>query len=251
MMPDRRPGPVGIDVVDCFEKRMRGKADDSRFVARVFTDRETDQIRNAADPDLVLWMMWAAKEAVFKAETVAEGEPPVFDHSAFEVTVPISALALPYPNQTDAPAWRPDAAGHVLRRGVECPVEWSLTGSVVCLAPPHTAPGIRERIGVERLSDVASGSDTSGNLEALIEAHFHPTESRAMHSLPSGLVRLAARTAAVQLLQIEADRLRIVTPPGPAGRTPPHLEVDGKRDPRLALSISHHGDRIAWIVRAG
>lgn len=250
-MPDRQPAPLGIDVVDCFEKRMRGKAEDGRFVARVFTDREAEQIRSAADPDLVLWMMWAAKEAVFKAETVAEGEPPVFDHSAFEVTVPGSALELPYPNQADTPAWRPEAAGHVVRHGVECPVEWSLTGSVVCLAPPHPVPGIRQRVGIERLADAATRLDVPGDLDALVGAHFHPTESRAMHSLPSGLVRLAARTAVVELLQIEADRVRIVTPPGPAGRTPPHLEVDGTRDPRLALSISHHGDRIAWIVRAG
>ncbi len=249
-MSESRPGPVGIDVVDCFERRMQSKATYERFVDRVFTELEADRIRNAHSPDLVLWMMWAAKEAVFKAETVSMGEPPVFDHSAFEVTVPDHVLRLPYPKKMDPPAWQPAAVGHVLRNGVEAPVEWSVIGGVACLTPPDSLSGVQQRIGVERLSDAAARMGVPADLDALVEAHFHQTEARAMRSLPSGMVRLAARRAAVELMQIDADRIRIVTPPGPAGRTPPHLEVDGEREARLSLSISHHGDRIAWIVRA-
>lgn len=248
-MSEPNPQSVGIDVVDCFERRMRGKAGDDRFVARVFSPDEAKRIRSAHDPDLLLWLMWAAKEAVFKAETVALGEPPVFDHSTFVVSVPDQALSFEYPPEIDLPAWRPVVSGTVLRSGVEIPVEWSVTGGVTCITPPSTLAHVKQKIGVESLSGAAARLGAPKELSALIQGHFQEAESRAMHSLPSGLARLAAREAAVELMGIESERIRIVTPPGPAGRTPPHLEVDGQRDPRVALSISHHGDRIAWVVR--
>ena len=66
------PG-VGNDVVDLKEPDNRGKSGDDRFLARVFTAEEREQIAQAAAPDTLLWSLWAAKEAAYKA--VSGGDP--------------------------------------------------------------------------------------------------------------------------------------------------------------------------------
>jgi hypothetical protein len=68
------PG-VGNDVVDLKDPENQGKSGDERFLARVFTFEEREQIAQAAAPDTLLWSFWAAKEAAYKA--VSGGDPPV------------------------------------------------------------------------------------------------------------------------------------------------------------------------------
>lgn len=60
------PG-VGNDVVDLRDPDNRGKSGDDRFLARVFTAEERALIAGAAAPDRLLWSLWAAKEAAYKA----------------------------------------------------------------------------------------------------------------------------------------------------------------------------------------
>lgn len=67
--------PVGNDVVDLKQPENQGKSGDARFIGRVFTARERDRISGAANPDSLLWALWAAKEAAFKA--VSRGDPAV------------------------------------------------------------------------------------------------------------------------------------------------------------------------------
>jgi phosphopantetheinyl transferase (holo-ACP synthase) len=66
------PG-VGNDVVDLTEPDNRGKSGNDRFLSRVFTARERRLIAQAAVPDTLLWSLWAAKEAAYKA--VSGGDP--------------------------------------------------------------------------------------------------------------------------------------------------------------------------------
>lgn len=58
--------PVGNDVVDLKHPENQGKSRDARFIGRVFTGKERDRIAGAANPDTLLWALWAAKEAAFK-----------------------------------------------------------------------------------------------------------------------------------------------------------------------------------------
>ncbi|MHB9097527.1 MAG: 4'-phosphopantetheinyl transferase superfamily protein [Syntrophales bacterium] len=60
------PG-VGNDVVDLKDPGNQGKSGDERFLARVFTARERERIAGAQSPDALLWSLWAAKEAAYKA----------------------------------------------------------------------------------------------------------------------------------------------------------------------------------------
>jgi phosphopantetheinyl transferase (holo-ACP synthase) len=66
------PG-VGNDVVDLKESDNRGKSGNNRFLGRVFTAEERELIARAAAPDTLLWSLWAAKEAAYKA--VSGGDP--------------------------------------------------------------------------------------------------------------------------------------------------------------------------------
>jgi hypothetical protein len=59
--------PVGNDIVDLKEPDNCGKSGDDRFLSRVFTQEERDRIVGAANPDTLLWALWAAKEAAYKA----------------------------------------------------------------------------------------------------------------------------------------------------------------------------------------
>ena len=67
--------PVGNDVVDLAAPCNLGKSGDGRFCGRVFTAEERALIDGAARPDALLWALWAAKEAAYKA--VSRGDPAV------------------------------------------------------------------------------------------------------------------------------------------------------------------------------
>jgi hypothetical protein len=67
--------PVGNDVVDLAAPGNIGKSSDARFCGRVFTAEERDWIAGAACPDALLWAIWAAKEAAYKA--VSRDDPAV------------------------------------------------------------------------------------------------------------------------------------------------------------------------------
>jgi phosphopantetheine--protein transferase-like protein len=68
--------PVGNDIVDLAAPGNPGKSRDGRFCKRVFTQDEQALIAKAATrPDALLWALWAAKEAAYKA--VSRGDPTV------------------------------------------------------------------------------------------------------------------------------------------------------------------------------
>lgn len=68
------PG-VGNDVVDLKDPENIGKSRDDRFLGRVFTAGERELIASAPSPDTLLWSLWAAKEAAYKA--VSSADPAV------------------------------------------------------------------------------------------------------------------------------------------------------------------------------
>lgn len=65
------PG-VGNDVVDLKDPGNIGKSRDDRFIGRVFTAGERELIASVPSPDTLLWSLWAAKEAAYKAVSSAD-----------------------------------------------------------------------------------------------------------------------------------------------------------------------------------
>lgn len=67
--------PVGNDIVDLADPENIGKSRDQRFCRRVFNPEELSLIANSDRPDTILWALWAAKEAAYKA--ISRGDPSV------------------------------------------------------------------------------------------------------------------------------------------------------------------------------
>lgn len=66
---------VGNDIVDLTSSDSREKSRDIRFINRVFTHGEKERITNSANPDGMLWALWAGKEASYKA--ISKSHPDV------------------------------------------------------------------------------------------------------------------------------------------------------------------------------
>jgi hypothetical protein len=66
---------LGNDIVDLDAPGNPGRSRDSRFLERVFTAEERCLIERAGRPDALVWGLWAAKEAAYKA--VSREDPAV------------------------------------------------------------------------------------------------------------------------------------------------------------------------------
>jgi hypothetical protein len=52
--------------VDLTDPRSKGRSLDTRFINRVFTSHEKEQIVNDGYPDVFIWGLWAGKETAYK-----------------------------------------------------------------------------------------------------------------------------------------------------------------------------------------
>ncbi len=226
---------TGNDVVDLVDPRKVGRADDDRFVRRILDPSEAEQVAESSAPDLELWHHWAAKEVAFKVISKMEGSPPPFVHAAFVCEWSASL-------ESGAGEWR---AGMVRYEGRRVPVRVRHTSDYV-----HGfgwSAGSDNRVGreVARLDDAR----WQGSREEL-EARLTGRERDAVHSTASAAVRLAARAALSTAMGVEESRLEIVCAPGPTGRRPPLVMLDGQRA-RADVSLAHDGAWIAWSFWVG
>ena len=231
---------LGIDVVDLGNPRTSGKASDDRFVQRVCSTDEADNLRADQDPELDLWCRWAAKEAAFKVVSKVRGAPPSFVHRAFETDWHDEAIA---PEDGMEALVR---SGYVHYDGAHVPVVVRRSGAA--LHSVAFCVGLEGGLIRRRVAELeAPGERWSSPLEEL-ESLFTERELDAIHSYASAAVRLAARGDLAGSLGISEDRLEIVCPPGPTGLRPPHVLLDGEPTRRADVSLSHDGPWIAWAI---
>lgn len=232
-----RPPALGVDVVDLVRAHRRDQPT-PRFVRRVFGEEERGLLgRHPRRPELP-WVLWAAKEAAFKAVSLHLGSPPVFTHGEFRV-------------QLDEV---PDAVapqGGALRGRVRWhDIGLALGGSFSAERVVAWAVADPSLVTVWRWARLEDQRALRGDddLDALLARRLSEREAAPVHSMPSALVRLAVRGEAADWLGLDEGRLEVVCPPGPPGRVPPELYRDGARLPGVAISISHHGGWLAWGV---
>ena len=58
---------IGNDIIDLSIVKNQGKAEDQRYLDKVFSEREQDIITNSFEKDLSLWILWSMKETAYKA----------------------------------------------------------------------------------------------------------------------------------------------------------------------------------------
>ena len=75
-------------------------------------------------------------------------------------------------------------------------------------------------------------------------------ERDAVYSHQSAAVRLGARADLARALAVDEERLEIVCDPGPTGRRPPRVLLNGLRT-AADVSLSHDGQWIAWVIWTG
>ncbi len=221
---------LGNDVLDLADPRCRGKAEDDRFLARVFDPEEENAIRQSADPEMGLWMRWAGKEAAFKSVSKALGTPPFFDHSAFRVEI------------VGDPGDSPIISGLARYQGFVLALQVERNGSALHAQtwtrdPGGSTPLIRRGIGPAQAMP--------GDWRVVLRERFSFREWACVSHLNSALARLATRQALAVALGLEETRLEVGCRPGPPGGRIPLVLLDGREAP-VDLSLSHHGGFLAW-----
>ncbi len=239
---------LGNDVVDLHKPGIHGKWPDSRFVQRVFTIKEQAAIRQASEPDVVLWAFWAAKETAFKMVSKLS-QPPVFSHREFVVTPDVRSLSI------DSGL----LSVHVLTDTGSFPVMITITpdyvhavGAIGRNENPHmmTHPAI-ERMGkFDYFSTVRERGAEAGNNPEFgehLSRDLTDAERQSILNSVSADIRVQCKQEIAQRLSITPDRLQIIRPLTSGQSQPPYLLLDGARW-QLDLSLSHHGRWLAWAV---
>lgn len=234
---------VGNDVVDLRDPRCTGKAEDERFVERVFAPAEAEWIRAADDPDRALWAAWSAKEAAFKVVSKLLGAPPTFHHADFLFQT--DGLTSGSPDGSGVPG-----GGTVAYRGTTLPVRIAAhPDRIHTLAwhPPRADPDA-VRVGVKLLP--AHGHSHDPEWKKGLGDRFTEREWRSIHRPESALARIGVRGELSTLLDVPEGALEIVCEEGPPGRMPPRVLVEG-RPWEGDVSLSHHGRFLAWAYFPG
>lgn len=235
---------VGNDVVDLADPRCVGKSQEGRFVGRILADEEARLVAGSSRPDVLLWLLWGAKEAAYKVASKLRRRPPPFNHARFRVRFAGRAG----PGLLEGPG--PGPRGRVAWEELELPfrasvqperihvLSWSPQGEP---DPREMPPGISS--GVQALPEEGPAEDWRAGLAD----RFTEREWGAIHAWPSALVRLEARAELARRLDVDQGRLQIVCPGDAPGRTPPEVLLDGDETP-ADVSLSHHRRFVAWAV---
>lgn len=215
--------PVGNDIVDLAAPGNPGKSGDDRFCARVFTAEERALITGAPSPDALLWALWAAKEAAYKA--VSRGDPAVCsiprqyrvvingdsgpvdwrEVGAFSLSSPAGPrigsradLDSPFASVPDSRFRRNDLAG---RDGCRSNI---LSGKGIT---PRGELALRIELTAEWIHAFAAGS------EEVLDRIFLRVESRDGVDDPSAFVRKGLLREIARFLDCEARDLSVIEDP--------------------------------------
>ena len=194
------PG-VGNDVVDLKDPENIGKSRDDRFLGRVFTAGERELIASAPSPDTLLWSLWAAKEAAYKA--VSRVDPAVCS----------------IPRQYRVVLETGNAAGTAIR----------LAGKVIT---PGGELALRVALTADWVHALAAGS------EAALDRICRHVEGLDGAGDPSAFVREALLREIARFLGCAAGDLSVVKEPGGPGA--PGVLFRG-RLLAAEVSLSHDG----------
>ncbi len=238
---------------------------DRRFIARVFTPEEQERIDRSESPDATLWMLWAAKEAAFKA--VSKLKPGLsFTHRVYAVTSPRNEESL------KAAGSRPTTdclrllseENSLCSRSHREPAHRDEPGKAASILLKQTngnAVSIQERgvimtpagpvdtfftLSSHRVHCIAAVRNGNGGAPAATPVHVLE-ERRDGPFDPSAAVRRAAIHHLASVLKASPYYIDIRRDKTTHGYGAPRVFIEGSRTD-IDISLSHDGKYIAFAV---
>ena len=221
---------LGNDIVDLNEAGSTGKYDDTRFVDRVFCSDEKSAISASENPDLTLWMLWAAKETAYKIVSKLAG-PPVFAHKKFKTT---------FLKQISKSKTRFE----VVYEKWQFQLELTTHKNYIHALGWHAATCERaDYLLRQKVHQVSPAELIKWQNKKLWREHFSKNELDSIKHAESALVRFHCKKLISEKLKISPSRLQIIRPAIKRRPQPPFLLLDNK-ETEIDISLSHHG---TWL----
>jgi hypothetical protein len=205
---------IGNDVVDLGNPDALGKSRDDRFVRRVFLPEEKTQIRQDSDPDCILWVLWAAKETVYKI--ISKKHPAI--HSG----------PLKYRVHLEETTLFPLCNAGFRNRHFTCLVETPVGTVITCALT-----------GADYVHAFGSQGDQSA--AGAMHLKVFRLDQPCFHRQPeSDVMRKVLRCYLGRFWHIPSGQIVIQRDQNARGAGPPVVYVKGERAP-MDTSLSHHG----------
>jgi phosphopantetheinyl transferase (holo-ACP synthase) len=232
-------------VVDLSDPRCAGKASDHRFMRRVFSPGEFRTIRGSPHPELTLWLFWAGKEAAFKSVTKARGEAPTFHHHRFLVS--FSGDPCPPGEGHSQTLYSGRAQFEDTNLALLAQVS---EGGLHVISWAESTEGSSPPVHSDEALQAGDVGTPDGRWKVALRERFSAPEWACIIHESSARTRLGARASLARKMVLEEERLEIRCGPGVPGRRVPLVFLDG-HPLSVDLSLSHHGELLAWAFIDG
>lgn len=227
-------GYVGNDIVDMRDPANRGKSRDVRFQEKVFHREERKFIHSAADPDGVLWMLWAVKEAAWKAAVKAAMEEERRGWKGIRIRTDGDGL---YSGKEAIDRRMPPEEGE----SHDTPGEMAWIGIAETFAGPVSFD-VRRRGDCIHAVSLLGPTGPAGCMVCRVKKK--PDRVSASRFVRNSLIGHLAAT-----MNLEDGAAEIRRDRGPGGLLPPRLLIRGKPSD-IDISLSHDGGFTAWAMLA-
>ncbi len=231
---------VGNDIVDL---RKAESAPSSRFIHRVFSEKERARISATSKPVHLIWKYWAAKEAAFKVVRKISSSV-IFAHSKFEVSDSKFKVS---DNKLEVNGW-----GHVDYEGLRLLVLWRYGPNWIhslALTDASVSKQVHWR-------EIKKSEFLQNRWDGDCSATESPAKQPAKPQTESQMVRSFA------LREINPNNNDVRRPRSPCKGSQFSIsreELDGRRlppcvmqadsiVPGIDISLSHDGDYIAFAL---
>jgi hypothetical protein len=210
------------------------KSTDSRFLKKILTDTEIEQVRCSDNPDAALWSFWACKEAAYKV-IKKQTSDAAFMPRRWSVNFLNPALALM----------------HCRRKAVEehldeNPTEFA-AGNVII--PERKTISVRLFSSFSYRHCLAADSPAALD-KAIWRVVVLPAEQRGIENNPSAFVRLCLARRLATFFQEDHRHIKIRRLKKDGELLPPLVYLnDVKTD--MDISLSHDGRFVAYAFING
>jgi len=236
---------VGNDIVDLEESLPSRKSQDTRFLNRVFTANEQSLILSSDNPELQLWLFWAAKETAYKVISKMK-TPPVFSHKLFQVSIQ-SNIALSGSQQVLFIQYDDDV---VYATGIWDKNKLHVAGYLDTEHPLFDTQDItfqlikqqnKKHIHNLTMNEINYWSDQNN-----INLHFSQAEQTSINHAASAVAKYKLKKNLAQNMGWNIKQLEVIRPSLNKKMHPPFLLYQNEKT-SIDISLSHHGQWVAWV----